>query len=362
MCRDNSYNADMPLVSILLAAYNEEEYIARCLHSVCNQTYENIEIIIVDDGSIDKTYEICSRLKKRDKRIKVIYQEHAGLPMARQAGLKVAKGKYIQFIDCDDWCELDRTKKMVDRILSDETDIVFSSAYRHREDGIATICNLPVEEGTYSVEEIKNIYTITLFGDLKNDKIVTTGYVWCCMYKRSCLRNIIFYKEIVLHEDEIIMLQALSNAEKISVSSDKLYHYNRRMNTLSKKNVYWSGFWENIACMYNAKKDIGEKIYGAKIDYKQRLATSIYQKYLRSIRNETHYTNPSHFWGGLRRLYQFDAKGILDDAEEFVLWEEFTNIEIFLIKCVRLKLLFVPYFYYAIKTNRMRKFQEKTKN
>ena len=89
MCKRNTDNTDMPLVSILLAAYNEEKYIERCLDAVCNQTYENIEIIIVDDGSIDRTYEICNRYAKIDTRIKVIYQENAGLPMARQTGLKV---------------------------------------------------------------------------------------------------------------------------------------------------------------------------------------------------------------------------------------------------------------------------------
>lgn len=146
------------------------------------------------------------------------------------------------------------------------------------------------------------------------------------------------------------MLQALSNAEKISVLSDILYNYNRRMNTLSKKNVYWNGFWENMACMYKVKNNVGKNLFKDESEYKYRLATAIYQKYLRAVRIEIHYTNPSRFWGGLRNLYQFNAREIFEDADKFILVEEFTSTEKFLIKCVRLKLLFIPYFYYAFKT------------
>jgi len=355
-------NKEKPLVSIIIAAYNEENYIKRCIESVQNQTYEEIEIIVVDDGSTDKTGEICKNLAEKDTRINYITQNNSGLPLTRKKGFENAKGKYIQFIDGDDWCEPCRTEYLVNTIENDESDIVFSSAYRHREDGVVVICNLPIKEGCYLVSDIIPIYIKPLFGDLKKDSLITTGYVWCCLYKKEILKNIIFYPDIILHEDEIINLQAMANSSKISIIKEPLYHYNRRLNTLSKKNTYWNGYWHNMTSMYSAKKIIGTNFFKNDNEYLQRLATALYQKFLRTIRNETHYKNPAHFFGGLKNLYIFDTVFFLNDAYKKVIWSEFSKVEKVLIYCIKKKIFFIPYFYYAIKTNRMRNFQEKTKN
>lgn len=352
----------LPLVSILIAAYNEEKYIQRCVESVLNQTYTNLEIIIVNDGSEDSTYEICNRLSQKDSRIKLINQENRGISMARKCGLENSTGDYIQFVDSDDWCEPGRTQLMLNALEQDDTDIVFSSAYRHRDDGIAIISNLPIKEGVYTVDEIKKIYVEPLFGDFKADSLITTGYVWCCMYRRNVLSGLQFYPALTLHEDEIINLQALSNAKNISVIKDVIYNYNRRLNTLSKRDSYWCNYWENMAEMYYAKKDIGTKMFSDDKNYLHRLCTAILNKFLRTIRNETHYANPAHFWGGLKNLYGLHAENLLDEAFYYVQPEEFTFTERFLIQFIKKRLYFVPYFYYAIKTNRMRNFYEKTKN
>ena len=351
------------LVSIIIAAYNEEKYIKRCLESVQKQTYKNIEIIVVNDGSTDNTEQICKEFSKKDSRIKYFSQENMGLPRTREKGLKEARGKYIQFIDSDDWCELNRTEALVEAIEKNDADIVFSSAYRHREDGIAVICNLPIGEGCYSVDELKSIYLKPLFGDMKKDKLITTGYVWCCLYKKKVVENISFFDEIVLHEDEIINLQAMNNSKKICVISDPLYNYNRRLNTLSKKNTYWKGYWENMSAMYYVKMAIGKKIFVNDDEYIKRLSTSMYQKFLRTIRNEVHYDNPAKLLGGLKNIHSFATNNdVLEEAKGYVDLKEFTVVERMLVECIMHKMYIIPYFYYAFVTNRMRNFQEKTKN
>ncbi|MEG1947424.1 MAG: glycosyltransferase family 2 protein [Lachnospiraceae bacterium] len=356
------FKEEKTLVSILIAAYNEEKYIKRCIESVLHQTYKNIEIIIVNDGSSDQTEQICKEYKGNDNRIKLITQMNLGVSMARQVGLNNASGEFIQFIDSDDWLEPNRTEILVNTILKDKTDIVFSSAFRHRDDGTAVISNIPIQEGIYDIEEIKSLYIKSLFGDMKKDEIVTTGYVWCCLYRRNVLNEIQFYSKITLHEDEILNLQALEKTSTISIIKDPLYNYNRRTNTLSKKNTYWNGYWENMVEVYWAKKQIGDNIFSVDKEYMERLSTAMFQKYFRTIRNETHYLNPSHFWGGLRNLYKLKAENVINEIDKYKSIGEFTFEEKILIYLIKKRILFVPYFYYAIITGRMRNFEEKTKN
>ena len=351
------------LVSVLVAAYNMQDLLERCLQSLISQTLENIEIIVVNDGSTDNTGKICDRYAKKDGRIRVIHQSNLGLPMARKAGLDAANGKYISFVDSDDWCEADMCERLWENAVDTGADMVFCSAYRHRDDGIAKICNLPLPVGTYAVKEIYQSYILPLYGDMKTDRLITTGYVWCCLFKKEVLQGIRFFKKICLHEDEVMVLQALSQAKTVSITDDALYHYNRMgSNTMSKKNCYWEGYWENMAAVFWAKKMFACNLFSDDKEYMYRLVTWLYLKFFRSIRNETHYTNPRGFLGGLRNLYKLKDKKYLFQYKQYLCRTELTHAERLLAALIQWRLYFIPYFYYAIKCNRMRNFQEKTKN
>lgn len=351
------------LVSVLIAAYNAQNFIERCLNSLVHQTLKNIEIILIDDGSSDNTGKICDRCADTDHRVHVIHQKNAGPSMARQAGLNAARGKYISFVDSDDWCEADMCETLFQAAAESEADLVFCSAYRHRSDGIAVICNLPLPEGIYAVKDVYNSYILPLYGDLKKDPLITTGYVWCCLFKKEILQNIMFFKEISLHEDEIMLLQALSNAKTIFITDSVLYHYNRmEENTLSKRNAYWDGYWENITAVFQAKRRIGERLFRSESEYMHRLVTWLYLKFFRSVRNETHYTNPKGFWGGLRALYQLKHTEYLTKYKSYLLYTELAPDERLLARFIRRRLYFTAYFYYTVKYSRMRSFREKTKN
>ncbi|WP_294238930.1 glycosyltransferase family 2 protein [Pseudobutyrivibrio sp.] len=356
------FEKEQPLVSVLVAAYNEEKYIERCISSLINQTYKNLEIIIVDDGSTDGTFLLCKKLADKDKRIQIIHQDNEGLPLARKKGLEMARGDYIQFVDGDDWCEHTRFEKMVSCIRENDVDIVFASAYRHREDGVAIICNLPIESGTYGINDIKDIYIKPLFGDLKKDCLVTTGYLWCCLFKREVFNDIIFYKDVIVHEDEVLLLQVLLKTIRLSVLEEPLYNYNRRMNTLSKRNTYWDGYWKNMKSMFFAKEKIGSEFFSSSEEYMPRLCTSIYQKFLRAIRNECHYMNPSGVMGGLKNLMGFDAPAFFEKIIDYIDRRELTFFERVFLFSIKHRMLFIPYSFYFIRTCRMRNFQEKTKN
>ena len=112
-----------PLISVIIPVYNVEKYLHRCLDSVIAQTYQNIEIICVDDGSIDESGRICNQYAVRDARIKVIHQENQGLSAARNRGLDAAEGEYIAFVDSDDYILEDMYKKMLDKLLNYNVDL-----------------------------------------------------------------------------------------------------------------------------------------------------------------------------------------------------------------------------------------------
>src|SRR5574344_122915 len=118
------------LVSIIVPVYKVEPYLKRCLDIILNQTYKNIEIILVDDGSPDKCPQICDEYAKKDNRIIVIHQENGGLSAARNTGLDIAKGEYISFVDSDDWVHLQYIEVLLTSALKENADIIIGNHIR----------------------------------------------------------------------------------------------------------------------------------------------------------------------------------------------------------------------------------------
>lgn len=125
----------MKKISVIVPVYNTEKYIKKCIRSIIEQTLKEIEIIIVNDGSKDKSLEIIKDLMKQDRRIKLINKENEGVSSARNSGIKMAKGKYIQFIDSDDWIEKEFLEKMYDFAEKENVDIVVSDYYEDYSNG-----------------------------------------------------------------------------------------------------------------------------------------------------------------------------------------------------------------------------------
>ena len=116
-------------VSIIIAAYNIDQYIERCINSIINQTLKDIEIIVVNDGSKDRTLDIIKDIASKDSRIKIIDKQNQGLIEARKSGMKIANGEYLLFVDGDDWLEIDTLEKLYKNAKSNNSDIVIYNAY-----------------------------------------------------------------------------------------------------------------------------------------------------------------------------------------------------------------------------------------
>lgn len=195
------------LISVIVPVYNVENYLEHCIESIVFQTYKNLEIILVDDGSIDRSGFICDCWKNKDSRIKVIHKKNGGLASARNEGIKISKGKYISFIDSDDYIELNFYKTMIDGI--DDADIAICGLRLVNEKNqlIKTI------ELNKEKIEMKNLDIKKLLLLINNS---TFGYAWNKLYKKDIIIHNEF-ENLMPREDLMFNLSILKNINKISI-------------------------------------------------------------------------------------------------------------------------------------------------
>lgn len=204
------------LISIVLPIYNVEKYLRKCIETVLNQTYTNIEILLVDDGSTDNSGTICDEFEKKDKRIKVIHKINGGLSDARNTGLKHAKGKYISFIDSDDYVSEKYVEELYTLLKTNNAQIAVCNFQRVKEDGQA-ISSEDIKSETLSSKEALE--------KLNDKKFYPASIVaWNKLYDIK-LFNHILYPLGKLHEDEYTTYKLYYEAKKVAVTSNVLYYY-----------------------------------------------------------------------------------------------------------------------------------------
>lgn len=208
-------------VSIIVPVYNVEDYIPKCLDSLINQTYRNIEIICVNDGSQDNSLEVLNKYKKKDKRIKVIDKENGGVSSARNAGLKACKGGYITFVDSDDYIDLDVYEKSVNRMKTENADILFYTC----------LC----EPSGYKVPLEYTTYTDPIY--VLENKCENCS-VWNKIFKRELIinNNILFAEDVSYGEDSLFLCMVLPHSRRVTTLPEVCYHYVSRSNSI--ENTY----------------------------------------------------------------------------------------------------------------------------
>ncbi|GHH98659.1 glycosyltransferase [Neobacillus kokaensis] len=202
------------LISVIVPVFNVEKYLSKCIDSILNQTYKNLEIILVNDGSKDSCAEICENYAKLDDRIRVIHKENGGLSSARNAGLKIAKGEFIGFVDSDDWVDKDMYEILISKAIHTDADIVeckIRYIFKDHSEG----------HDTLELIECDNITALNYF--LSNYRFFKPVVV-NKLYKRKIFNNLNF-KEGYIHEDGFFTYQALFSARKILYIGLTKYNY-----------------------------------------------------------------------------------------------------------------------------------------
>lgn len=215
------------LVSIIVPVYNVSKYLDRCVNSIINQTYKNIEIILVDDGSTDQSGPICDAYGQKDKRVRVIHKIHGGISSARNAGLGIIKGEYVGFVDGDDFIDKNMYETLMKAILDSEADIV-QTGFKHTDENGNIIDERKFKEAAY--DNLDDIFYQGFEG--KN----IHGGVWTKLYKSAIFGNIRFFEGYVF-EDYAILPNILCECKKFIVIDGAFYNYCSNPRSISKSKV-----------------------------------------------------------------------------------------------------------------------------
>ena len=241
---------DLYKVSIIVPAYNVEKYISTCVKSIKNQTYKNIELLIVDDGSTDNTSILCDKLAVNDNRVKVIHKENGGLSDARNVGIENAKGDYIGFVDSDDWISIDFFSQLIQLALKHNADIVVCERIIVDRNGLYN-CGITEEVHVENSENALNV----LYADEKYK-----SHAWNKLYKRELFKDTRFPTG-KMYEDIYIMHELFGMSSCVVFIDKGMYYYRQRddsivhSNTIQAWNHYIEALYVREKCIFTKGRE-----------------------------------------------------------------------------------------------------------
>lgn len=234
----------MPKISIIIPVYNVEKYLNRCVDSILNQSLQDFEIILVNDGSTDSCPEICDKYVQQDERIRVIHKQNARVAAARNDGIKVAQGEFISLIDSDDWIEPTMLEEMYSTATQFGCDFVMCDFTKKGKEVEYTVSQ-PIGEGFYDRERIeKELFKCLIMFD--NIEFPPTISNCTCLFNREFLiDNVLYYDEDIHYcEDSIFGSKVMYNANRFYYLKGK-YFYNYFYNPNSTTSKYNSKKWDS---------------------------------------------------------------------------------------------------------------------
>lgn len=234
----------LPLISIIVPVYNVKDYLIRCVNSIQRQTYKNLEIILVDDGSTDGSGELCDELKKKDSRIEVFHKLNGGLSSARNVGLETAHGEFIGFVDSDDWIAQDMYEYMLNLMTNNCAEVA--------QIGVKYTSIYTFDIGKQK-EEIKVFQNKEILQHYMETSTISGSYsVWMCLFQKDTLRGLKF-QEGKINEDIIYKYKALERCKKYVESSLLKYFYFQSIGSITT-----SGLKERDFDLYEVSETLYE--------------------------------------------------------------------------------------------------------
>lgn len=243
----------MPILSVIIPVYNVEQYLDTCIKSIINQTLKDIEIILVNDGSLDKSPQMCDEYAKGDKRIKVIHKKNEGLGLTRNRGIEFATGEYITFIDSDDFININAYKNLYSIIQSNNLDVAYYYYQRFNNENKVLDSTFTDSTDIYNKNEISGLMLDMIASDISSKQDHTIACSSCtAIYRASIIKehNIRFHSEReLISEDLIFNLDFLKNAKRVAINRSEYYYY--RNNLISLSNKVRKDWIEKIHSMYD---------------------------------------------------------------------------------------------------------------
>ncbi len=269
----------MSKVSVIVPVYNGQRYLEKCITSILNQTYSQMELILVVDGSTDNTAAICDAWAEKDARVKVIHQQNKGVSAARNAGLDAATGDYIGFVDADDTIALEAYETAVNQLAGH--DMVMWDAVTLWDDGRTEPDTIPLLTGDCTITA--QDWTPELLRWM-------AGTVWRCLYTASCIADVRFPEGIKFSEDRLFNLYAMGRAQHLRYL--KKPFYNRLMHTESAVHRYHEDYFEAFKLAHQATVEALSTEWEAKPEYVQVYHRQLIGGALGAINNYFYKTSP----------------------------------------------------------------------
>ena len=240
LIKDIEERKNNKIISVIVPVYKVEQYLPKCIESIINQTYRNLEIILVDDGSPDGCGEICDTYSHKDERIKVFHTTNGGLSAARNFGITKARGEYIGFVDSDDWIEPTMYEVLLNQIEDKQADIAICGyCYEYPKRKVIISTTDDIYEGEL------NLVRALAYGNISKG-------AWNKLYRRTCFANIEF-PEGHVYEDVTVLCKLFSETASSAVSCSKtLYHYRQRRDSITQKR---SGYLVDYWLAYKSRYD-----------------------------------------------------------------------------------------------------------
>lgn len=302
-----------PMISIVVPVYNVEKYLNRCIDSLINQTYKNIEIILVNDGSTDNSGVMCDEWVAKDERIKVIHKKNAGLGYARNSGLEICKGKYIAFVDSDDFVETSMLETMLSSMLKYNANTCYCSFNIYSNETNMVVRRGRVRTGLFTGKDV----LLDIVGSLPEDEVDFSKEmsVWACLFSSEIImkNGLVFPSERdIICEDLPFDIQYLPLTDSVCIIDNNFYNYCINGESLTHK--YDPKRYEKEKYLF---KTIDEKLKSVlkEEDYKTRLMRLYLGRIRASIVIEVKNSGLSkkNICNDIRRvLHDEDLKNILD--------------------------------------------------
>ena len=217
----------MKTISVIVPVYNTKKELPRCIESICKQTYKDLEIICIDDGSSDGSGQILEEFQAKDNRIQVIHKENGGESSARNTGLKMSVGEYIAFCDCDDWIDPDMYEVLAGELERERIDMAASGWYKETDSSSQEIKNeQPVSKQIFGRDELlRYLY--------RRDSYRGFAYMWDKLYRREILKDkkgnwILFREDLRLGGDVLYLAEIALNVKRAKYVDRSFYHYYQR--------------------------------------------------------------------------------------------------------------------------------------
>lgn len=246
----------MPEISVIIPVYNAEDFLDKCINSVLNQTFRDFELILVDDGSTDKSGAICDSYSQKDSRVAVLHRENRGVSEARNAGIEQSQGKYIQFVDSDDWMDVRMLELLHDTASGSGADTAGCGHWNAWPSGDLQPEKGALPKGLYGREDILNGIVRPLY----NDRVsvdVFNGFIWRFLFSADVIKREDVRFQGAYLEDEVFLIEYFLHAQSLAMVDEPLYYYLQNPRSVTRR--YLEGYIDTFKTLLDRKRIIAEK-------------------------------------------------------------------------------------------------------